>query len=142
LSFILNIDIINIDIIILKVKICIGGIKMIKRSSSMFKELKEQMRGGAGTIEITHLLDKDEIKGKARLVARIKINPGCSIGLHEHINEEEIFYIISGKGIIDDNGIKREVAAGDAALAKGGEAHSVENTGSSPLEMIAVILLY
>lgn len=115
---------------------------MVRKSSEMLKEIKEQMRGGKGAVEITHVFRQDELKGKARLFARITINPGCSIGLHEHVNEEEIFYIIRGKAAINDNGNIKEVIAGDAVLTGGGAQHSVENIGEEPLEMLAVILLY
>jgi len=115
---------------------------MIKRAEQMIKEIKEQMRGGKGSVEITHIFKQDELKGKARLCAKITINPGCSIGLHEHVNEEEIFYIIKGKALIDDNGTKQEAGPGDAILTGGGATHAVENTGNEPLEMMAVILLY
>lgn len=115
---------------------------MIKRANEMVKEIKVQMRGGKGSVEITHIFKQDELKGKARLCARITINPGCSIGLHEHANEEEIFYIIKGKGLVDDNGSKQELAVGDSILTGGGAFHSIENTGNEPLELVAVILLY
>ena len=115
---------------------------MIKRQNEMVKEIKEQMRGGKGSVEITHIFMQNELKGKARLCAKITINPGCSIGLHEHVNEEEIFYIIKGKGTLDDNGVTREVAQGDSVLTGGGATHSIENTGGETLEMLAVILLY
>ncbi|MCX8131625.1 MAG: cupin domain-containing protein [Clostridia bacterium] len=115
---------------------------MIRKADEMVKEIKEQMRGGKGSVEITHIFKQDELTGKARLCAKITINPGCSIGLHEHVNEEEIFYVIKGKGIIDDNGIQKEVFEGDSILTGGGAAHSVENNGTEPLEMLAVILLF
>lgn len=115
---------------------------MIRRAAEMEKEIKEQMRGGKGSVEITHIFKKDELKGKARLCAKLTLNPGCSIGLHEHSGEEEIFYIIRGNGLIDDNGQKTEVGPGDAILTGGGASHSVENIGTEPLEIAAVILLY
>lgn len=115
---------------------------MVKRAKDMEMEIREQMRGGKGQVEILHVFKKEELKGKVRLCAKITINPGCSIGLHEHINEEEIFYILNGRGIVDDNGTRKEVAAGDAILTGGGASHSIENTGSEPLEIMAVILLY
>lgn len=115
---------------------------MIKKSNEMIKEVKEQMRGGKGTVELLHIFKQDELTGKARLCAKITINPGCSIGLHEHVNEEEIFYILKGNGIVEDNGVKKEISAGDAILTGGGATHSAENTGNEPLEMMAVILLY
>ncbi len=115
---------------------------MIRKSDEMTKQLNEKMRGGDGVIEITHIFKQEDLKGKARLCAKITVNPGCSIGLHEHDNEEEIFYVIRGRGIIDDNGEKREVSVGDAVLTGGGATHMVENNESEPLEMLAVILLY
>lgn len=115
---------------------------MIRKAEEMVREIKEQMRGGKGSVEITHIFKQDELTGKARLTARITINPGCSIGMHEHINEEEIFYIIKGKALVEDNGVKHQINAGDATLTVGGEAHSIENIGNEPLELLAVILLY
>ena len=73
---------------------------------------------------------------------RMLIKPGCSIGLHQHVNEEEIYYILSGKGIAMDNGIMQEVKEGDVILTGDGASHSIENTGSEMLEVMGVILLY
>jgi len=115
---------------------------MIKKANEMVSEIKNQMRGGNGSIELIHAFKQNELKGKARLVARITINPGCSIGMHEHAAEEEIYYILSGKGIVNDNGNVREVEAGDAVLTGNGASHSIENRGEIPLQLMAVILVY
>ncbi|MCX7710769.1 MAG: cupin domain-containing protein [Clostridia bacterium] len=115
---------------------------MIKKAEQMVREIREQMRGGKGSVEIAHIFNQDELKGKTRLCAKITLNPGCSIGIHEHVNEEEIFYIIKGKALVEDNGIKQEVQAGDAIVTGGGASHAIENTGNEPLEIMAVILLY
>ncbi len=114
---------------------------MIKKGYEMAKEIREQMRGGKGSVELTHILGKDELPGKIRLLAKITLNPGCSIGLHRHEGEKEIFYIIRGQGVIDDNGIRSLVSAGDSVSTGDGESHSVENIGHEPLEMLAVIVL-
>lgn len=115
---------------------------MLKRSSEMISEIKEQMRGGKGSVVLTHIFKQEELGGKARLCAKITINPGCSIGLHEHVNEEEIFYVIGGSGIANDNGDQKTIGKGDALLTGGGATHSIENNGSEPLELVALILLY
>lgn len=115
---------------------------MIKDARDMASEIKHEMRGGKGDVEITHIFNQEELTGKARLCARITINSGCSIGLHEHRTEEEIFYIINGKGLVNDNGTEREVAVGDAILTGNGASHSIENIGQEPLVLFAVILLF
>lgn len=115
---------------------------MIKSVTEMIKELRDEMRGGKGTVEITHILNEDEIKGKCRMFAKVKLNPGCSIGMHKHEQEEEVYYIISGSGIINDNGEIREVKGGDVIITGNGAEHSIENKSENPLEFVAVILVY
>ncbi|NLK09109.1 MAG: cupin domain-containing protein [Firmicutes bacterium] len=115
---------------------------MIKRAEEMVREIRENMRDGSGSVEILHIFQGHELKGRARLCAKITLEPGCSIGFHHHDDEEEIFYIIRGKGIVDDDGNKVEVAAGDAVLTGGGRGHAIANNGSESLEIMAVILTY
>ena len=115
---------------------------MIRTSEQMVSEIKESLRGGKGSVTITNLLVPGEFKGKARLIARITIEPGCSIGYHIHENEEEIYYILSGVAEYDDNGTVCRLAAGDVSVTLGGEFHGIANPGSEKLELLATILLY
>lgn len=115
---------------------------MIQRAGNMESELREKMKGGKGVVEVTHLLRQIQLKGKCRFFGSMLIKPGCSIGLHRHDNEEEIYYIIKGEGTAEDNGIKQPVKAGDVILTGNGASHSIENTGCSDLEVLGVILLY
>lgn len=115
---------------------------MIKRADEMLSELRENVRGGKGTVEFVHIFDRQELKGQARIVARLILNPGCSIGKHPHENEEEIYYMMKGKGQIDDNGDVRELCAGDVAITGGGGYHSIINNSDEILEIFAVVLLY
>lgn len=115
---------------------------MFRKADEMELELRENMRGGNGTVRIKHIFKSDELKGKARMMAEITLPEGGSIGFHKHDQEEEIFYFISGQGKVDDQGTIKEVKAGDAVLTGGGNGHAVENTGNQPLIFLAVILLY
>jgi mannose-6-phosphate isomerase-like protein (cupin superfamily) len=115
---------------------------MIKRNSDMKKEVRERMRDGTGAVEIVHVFRKEELTGKARLFARMRLLPGSSIGYHRHDGEEEIFYILSGVATINDSGTVSPAGPGDAILTGGGASHSIANEGSEPLEFLAVILLY
>ena len=79
-------------------------------------EIKEHMRGGKGHVIMKHLLGEKELNGKCRIYAEITLEPGCEIGYHEHHNESETYYIISGQGVYNDNGTNRPVSAGDITL--------------------------
>lgn len=115
---------------------------MVKKIEQMRTEIREKMRGGNGSVEMLHILEKDEIKVKARLFAKVTLNPGCSIGVHDHVDEEEVYYILKGTGKVNDNGAEKMVQAGDVILTGNGAFHSLENSGNEPLELMAVILLY
>lgn len=115
---------------------------MVKKIEEMRTEIKEKMRGGNGSVEILHILEKDEMKGKVRLFAKVTLNPGASIGVHDHIGEEEVYYILKGTGTVNDNGTEKVVHVGDAILTGNGAFHAIENTGDEPLVFMASIILY
>jgi mannose-6-phosphate isomerase-like protein (cupin superfamily) len=115
---------------------------MIRKAEQMVHDIKESLRGGKGSVVLTTLLSPGEYKGKARMVARITLEPGSSIGTHVHDGEEEIFYILSGEAEFNDNGTICLLTPGDVCLTIGGEQHSIANAGTVALELLAVILLY
>lgn len=115
---------------------------MIKRAADLKKQTVAGLKEGKGSIEMIHLLDaeKDEFSGKGRLFCKNILKPGCSIGFHKHEGDSETYYILSGQGEVNDNGTKYQVKAGDVVYTPHGESHSLENTGDTDLEFIALIL--
>ena len=94
----------------------------------------ENMCGGKGHVIIKDILEGDELKGKCGLYAQVTIEKGCSLGYHEHHGETETYYILSGEGEYDDNGVKRPVKAGDITITPDGKGHRDE--GQSFLERL------
>lgn len=115
---------------------------MIRRANEAAVAHNTNMRGGDGTVTVTSLLDKDkdEFYGKGRLFSRMTLPAGSSIGRHTHEGEMECFYVLTGEGLFDDNGVEKPVSRGDVLYTGSGEAHSIRNTGSEPLELMALIL--
>ena len=77
---------------------------------------------------------------KGRVFAHTTVWPGCSLGYHVHANESETYYILSGTGEFNDNGELKTVQAGDVTFTPAGEGHGIKNTGSEPMDLIALIL--
>lgn len=114
---------------------------MIRRSNERTIERKESLFGGEGTVTVRSLLNgENEMYGKGRVFAHSTLQPGCSIGFHIHNNESETYYIYSGTGEFNDNGTVKTVRAGDVTFTGAGEGHGIKNTGTEPLEFIALIL--
>lgn len=115
---------------------------MIRNSNDFKSEIRTKMREGNGDILISHILNTaDDLKAPARLFAKLTIEKNCSIGYHEHINEEEIFYILKGTAKLDDNGTEKILHAGDVAVTSNA-GHSIANIGDETLEVLAVILKF
>ena len=115
---------------------------MIKKKSSQEIERREAMRGGAGKVTIRHYFKPEEIKARTRLCAELVLPPGTSIGVHDHIGEDEIYIIQKGQGVMTDGDEEITVAAGDAILTGQGASHSIKNTGSEDLVVTAIIIKY
>ena len=113
---------------------------MVRRRDSLKTEHRENMRGGAGTVSLTHYADSGEML-HCRLLSDIVIPAGAGIGEHEHNKETEYYLIIEGTGIVMDDGKDTAVGPGDVVITGNGATHSIRNSGNSDLRMIAVILV-
>lgn len=116
---------------------------MIHSNSDYRTDLRTGMRGGTGEVKIEHLFEPGtELLSPTRMISRITLQPGCSIGFHTHENEEETFYIISGTAEADDNGTIAILNPGDSILTGNGSGHSIKNCGCDDLVMLAMIVKY
>jgi mannose-6-phosphate isomerase-like protein (cupin superfamily) len=104
------------------------------------KETRTNMRDGEGDVIIEHF-QKEGLPEKCRLMSKITLEPGCSIGHHVHKNETEYYIIAKGEAVVDDDGTDVFCKAGDVIVTPDGFGHSIKNTGSETMEMIAVIIL-
>ncbi|MFO7937039.1 MAG: cupin domain-containing protein [Kiritimatiellia bacterium] len=115
---------------------------MITKNGDVICEKRENMRGGKGTITVEHWFKPEQFGAKIRLCARIIIPPGASLGTHTHENEDEIYIVISGTGLIEENGEWVPIEPGDSILTGHKGSHGVENNGDEPLVIAAVISCY
>lgn len=113
---------------------------MIKKENELRREKIDSLRGGKGSVEFIHIMEKDQFNDNGRMFARLKLKPGNSIGYHKHEGDFEGYYFIKGEGTFNDNGKEYPVKAGDFTLTEAGQSHSLENSGDDDLEFIALIL--
>ncbi|EMR07040.1 hypothetical protein C772_01176 [Bhargavaea cecembensis DSE10] len=110
---------------------------MIKQVSE--KEFIEKPRRGDGSMEISRIVTKeDKIEG-IDLFARVTVHPHSAIGYHIHEDDSEVYYLLEGKGIFNDNGERVNVQAGDFCVIRQGQGHGIENPYDEKIEMIALV---
>ena len=113
---------------------------MIRKAADCNKEYRENMRGGNGTVQITNFATPEELNNKGRLFANITLKPGCGIGYHVHEADSELFYLMKGEVLYNDNGVECTLTAGDVMICPAGTGHSVTNNGETDAEICAVIV--
>jgi lysophospholipase L1-like esterase/quercetin dioxygenase-like cupin family protein len=65
------------------------------------------------------------------------LHPGASIGAHVN-DKDEIYYVLSGRGVLELNGQVREVGPGDAILTRNGDSHALRQSGDEDLVIFIV----
>mgnify|MGYP002683226188 CR=1 FL=1 len=80
---------------------------MIRYSSKMAEEIVENMRGGKGKIGMTPLFETKI--PHLRLLSKISLEPGSSIGSHQHHDEAEVYFVLEGRAAA---GVPSETAEG------------------------------
>lgn len=63
------------------------------------------------------------------------LHPGAAIGYHLQ-KEDEVYYILSGTGIMQMNGNEFVVKAGDGILTRPGSSHGLKQTGKEDLVLM------
>ena len=101
----------------------------------------ENMAGGKGHVLILDILEQEQLGSHCRMYAEVTLEPGCSLGVHEHRGECETYYILQGLGEYEDDGVKRQVKPGDVTVTPSGHSHGLANIGDGNLTFMALILL-
>lgn len=114
---------------------------MIRRKEECQNEVRVAMREGPGQVLVTSLASKEEMYENARMYSTLHFEKGCGIGMHEHNNESEIFYIVRGTLKYYEDDKEYILKPGDVAILEGGHSHSIINENDEPADVIALIIL-
>ena len=78
-----------------------------------------------------------ESASQAMSLGIAEIPPGTTLARHRHA-APEIYYLLSGTGNVEVDGIDYPVAAGVAVFIPGGAPHAFSNTGASTITFVSV----
>ena len=114
---------------------------MVIMQNEMTAQKRERMRDGSGTIDLLHIVSADNLPEKSRLFSTMTLEKGCSVGRHTHSGETEIYWVLEGEGVLDDNGTIKPFKEGECSICGNGEYHAISNENETPLKVLAVIIL-
>lgn len=103
---------------------------------------KKEPAGGIGTLYGKFGFTRDQAPKDHAIkeIGWMTLQPGDSIGYHQHITNEDTYIIVSGTGAFTDaDGQEYPVKAGDITIARKGDSHALKNTGNEPLIFLDII---
>ena len=105
---------------------------VVENDREVAKEEPGTHNGGGQTIGYSFFKNVPNLK----LVFRKRaLKPGSGIGLHEQ-KEDEIYYVLSGRGQMTLDGKTVDVTPGTAVLTRTGSTHSLKQVGSEDLVIL------
>lgn len=97
---------------------------------------QEVAHAGHGMVRNTLVYGDTDFHSNLRFVIYSELKPGTSIGYHTHENNEEVYVILEGRGVMTINGEAQEVSAGDVILNKPYWSHGLENNSDNDLKIL------
>lgn len=94
---------------------------------------KMNFKGGNGPLD-TRNYEDEHVK-----IMYSTLRPGSTTGLHTHVNNCEIIFIISGEATFHYDGVVEKCRAGQCHYCPEGHAHYMENLTDHDLLYFAVV---
>ena len=88
--------------------------------------------GGGQTIGYSFF---DKTPGMKFVFRKRALHPGAGVGHHEQ-HEDEVYYVLSGKGVMTVDGTAVDMTPGTAVLTRPGSTHSLKQIGSDDLVVL------
>lgn len=109
----------------------------IRKSQDIHPQAFNKCHDGEGILFCRSLLDGQGSKS-ILFIHSDDLPAGVSIGQHDHPSNEEVYYLLSGKGQLTYDDICYEMHAGDISLCTPGHSHGYSATEDSVLMVIGI----
>ena len=109
-----------------------GHGSMIQHDAEVAKEEPGTHNGGGQTIGYSFFAKAPALPFVFRKRA---LHPGSGIGLHMQ-TEDEVYYVLSGKGELTLDGERHDITPGTGILTRTGSSHSLKQVGPDDLVII------
>jgi mannose-6-phosphate isomerase-like protein (cupin superfamily) len=108
-----------------------GGF-IVQRDAEIAKNEPGTHNGGGQTIGYSFF---DKTPGMKFVFRKRALHPGAGVGHHEQ-REDEVYYVLSGKGVMTVDDTSVEMTPGTAVLTRPGSSHSLKQVGAEDLVVL------
>ena len=108
-----------------------GGF-IVQRDAEIAKNEPGTHNGGGQTIGYSFF---DKTPGMKFVFRKRALHPGAGVGHHEQ-REDEVYYVLSGKGVMTIDDKPMDVGPGTAILTRPGSSHGLKQIGTEDLVIL------
>lgn len=91
---------------------------------------------GRGEIESVRAFVDADLETNLQFVEYVEMPPGTSIGIHTHGDDEELYFIVAGEGVMTVESTEYRVRQGDLVLNPRGGTHGLRNDSDAPIGLL------
>ncbi len=97
---------------------------------------KEKSHGGKGFLEKVRAFVSGDFETPIAFIDYVVIPPGASIGFHMHGDDEEVYFIVEGGGIMRDENSEVSVRKGDIIVNSRHGSHGLANNTNGNIVLL------
>lgn len=116
------------------------GVYMILRVKDLEGRKQEKPRDGRGLLESFPYEILNGMSGEIKMFSIMNLHKDSMVGYHQHESDNEIYLVLDGTAVINDNGNEDILNPGDMLVTMRGESHSIENKSDTTLVFLAIII--
>ena len=111
---------------------------MIKNFLKTEKQQQESSHGGSGPVELFEIWEKANFQSNIDFIDRVVVPPGSNIGFHKHGNNEEMYVVLEGAGLMKIENEEIDVGKGDMILNPAGGSHGLTNNSNKNIDLLVI----
>ncbi|MGI4758824.1 MAG: cupin domain-containing protein [Janthinobacterium lividum] len=94
--------------------------------------------GGVGPICFRRLLDGSGFQAPVDFIDYTIIPPNSVIGRHQHVGNEEVYFVIAGKPSVTVENDTQRLCEGSVSVVRNGESHQLVNDTNQDVIILVV----
>ena len=89
-------------------------------------------------MELFEIWQKSNFRSNIDFIDRVVVPPGSNIGFHQHGNNEEMYVVLDGSGLMKIENEEVEVSKGDMILNPAGGRHGLTNNTNENIDLLVI----
>jgi len=111
---------------------------MIRNFLETEKQIQHSAHGGVGDVALFEVFGRNDFASNCQFVDRQIIPPNSTVGYHKHGNNEELYIILQGSGMMTIDGENFRVKKGDIIKNRPYGEHGLVNDSNEDIELLII----